>query len=79
MATYSRHNGQPEKHGIRAVKRNGVAERVASIWVKTAAGLVKIYESIRSCYGSGRWRYGKMYRYGDKWRYGKAAKADSNN
>lgn len=79
MPTHSIHDGSPERHGIRAVIRNGTAERVAQIWRITAAGIVKIYESIRSCYGSGRWRYGKMYRYGDRWRYGKAPKASNPN
>lgn len=71
MAIYIKHNGKPERLGVIGVKHNGKLERIASVWIKTASGLVKIYEAIRSCYGSGRWRYGKMYRYGDKWRYNK--------
>lgn len=74
MATFSRHGGSAEKHGIRAIKRGGGAERIAALYVKTAAGLVKIYESVRSCFSGATWRYNKPWRYDDKWNYPKATR-----
>lgn len=70
MATYSKlSDGTAERHGVRAILTSAGLEKFASLWLKTAAGLLKIYESVRSCYGSGFWRYTKRFIYGDRFRY----------
>ena len=69
MATYSETSSGLEKHGIRAIQTETVIEKFASLWIKTATGLQKIYEAVKSCYGSGRWRYDKRFVYNDRWRY----------
>lgn len=68
MATYTKQGTTAEKHGVRAIKTATGYEKFASLWVKTAAGLVKIYEAVRSCFGSGRWIGRKPWLNKEKWK-----------
>lgn len=68
MATYSKTGHGLEKHAVRAILTETGLRRVGSLWVKTAAGLVKIYEAVRSCFGSGRWIGRKPWVNKEKWK-----------
>lgn len=68
MSTFSKTDGGLEKHGIRAIKTGTGYERIASVWIKTADGLVRIYEAVRSCFGSGRWVSRKPWINKEKWK-----------
>lgn len=68
MATYSKSAQGVEKHAVRAIKTENGLERIASLWVKTVAGLEKIYEAVRSCFGSGRWLNRKPWLNKEKWK-----------
>lgn len=44
------------------------AKRVSILWAATRLQALKIYEGIRSCYGSGRWLPDKPWLNDDKWK-----------
>lgn len=69
MATYTRlPDGTAERHGVRAILTASGIEKIATLWLKTATGLQKIYESVRSCFGSGRWVGAKRWLGKEKWK-----------
>lgn len=70
MATYIKTgSGQLVRQGVRAIKTKDGVQRIASLWVKTAAGIVKIYETVRACFSAKVWRTEKPWTYKDKWNY----------
>lgn len=69
MPTYSRTDKGVERHGVRAVKTPTGLERMASVWLKTASGIMKVYEAVRSCFAAKKWRYNRPWLYKDKWKY----------
>lgn len=69
MASYTRlPDGSAERHSIRAIVTGQGIERMASLWIKTASGIVKVYEAVRSCFGAGRWRPLKPWKSKDLWK-----------
>lgn len=69
MATYIKNqSGQLVRHGVRAIKTAQGVERMASLWVKTSRGLVKMWESFAGhCLALGRWQGGYGWQPGTGW------------
>ncbi len=43
------------------------SKKISMLWVATARQTIKVYEAIRSCFGSGTWRPDKPWLGDDKW------------
>ena len=67
MAIYSKTTGGTKRHGIKGIKTPAGLRVIASLWVKTGRGLVKIYEGIRTCWDGKFWRGDKIWRGDVKW------------